>query len=115
MAGRKQSNTVDRSSSLDDLQEMLGQSSSLDMMHIDASLLWMAVVMCCSKGASLSFSLTKSQKGMIITIWDGKFPAKFYPEGEEQVNRTLAGIAKAYGKGRMPVEWLPLVDEALGM
>jgi len=111
MAGKKGSSQNGVSSYAVVLAEMLGGSSSLDLTLVDASLLWMAMVASLKKGASLSLSLTKSQKGMIITLWDGQFPTKFYPEGDEEVNKHLAGIVVAYCGGHVPAEWEAVIRQ----
>jgi len=107
MAGTKKpsSQTEGSSSSLAELQGMLGGNSSLDLGGLSAPLLWMSVVATLNSGVSLQVSLNKARTSVIITLYDGQFPHKEYCEGLVRTHFVLASIVRAYLKKGVPVEW----------
>jgi len=104
-SGTPQSSGKGKSSSLSDLEGMLGSSSSLDLEQLDAALLWMTVVALLKKGAAIQLALNKSGSSVIITLYDGDYPHKEFCEGLDRTHQVLAAIVQAYAKEHAKGDW----------
>ncbi len=113
MAGKRgTSGTVVPSKSpyLSELESAVGSGQSFDPGELDSSLWWMATVACTRRGAAIQLGTTRARNGWVLTIYDGDYPFKQYPEGTEHLHTILVRIVRAYMKSDLPPEWSRLLE-----
>jgi len=108
---KKGTNSTGASSPLKELGVMLGGSSSLDPMYIDAGLLWMTMGALLRRGAAMHVGMNKAHTSVILTVYDGDYPHKEFCDSIERVHHVMAALVRVYAKKPLDPEWEEIVQK----